>query len=227
MNKELDAYTMLLANKEAQTKGEKLPYTKQQFNETNEGNTSSLIFDWNLSLPTAEQFTKLEHSEGRHCNAIAMAHWNIDLPHAEPYTKQEHAAAEGCDKFEMQEWNEFLPDAEPYTEAEINKLQVSNYYTTNKITLTIDEIWRVNMEASNNGKKLPYTKKEHSETEGCTAETMRFWNECLPEAEPYTKEEHASAEGCTAEAKSLWNLVVSKSEQYTKMEMITNKTVTK
>ena len=97
----------------------------------------------------------------------------------------------------------------------------------NKKRLTVDEIWRVNMEASNNGKKLPYTKKEHSETEGCTAETMRFWNECLPEAEPYTKEEHASAEGCTAEAKSLWNLVVSKSEQYTKMEMITNKTVTK
>jgi len=127
MNKELDAYTMLLANKDAQTKGEKLPFTKQRFHEANEGNTSSLIFDWNISLPTAEQFTKLEHSEGRHCTAIAIAHWNIDLPHAEPYTKQEHAAAVGCDQCEKEEWNEFLPHAEPYTEAEINKLQVSRY----------------------------------------------------------------------------------------------------
>ena len=118
MNKELDAYTMLLANKEAQTKGEKLPYTKQQFNETNEGNTSSLIFDWNLSLPTAEQFTKLEHSEGRHCNAIAMVHWNIDLPHAEPYTKKEHSEAKGCTAETMRFWNECLPEAEPYTKEE-------------------------------------------------------------------------------------------------------------
>lgn len=92
----------------------------------------------------------------------------------------------------------------------------------NKKKLTVDQIWSVNMEASNNGKKLPYTKKEHSKTEGCTAEAMRFWNECLPEAKPYTKEEYASAEGCTAEAKSLWNLVVSNAEQYTKTEITAN-----
>tara|TARA_B110000967_G_scaffold167815_1_gene176529 strand:+ start:1337 stop:1636 length:300 start_codon:yes stop_codon:yes gene_type:complete len=95
----------------------------------------------------------------------------------------------------------------------------------NKKRLTADEIWRVNMEASNNGQKtLPYTKKEHSEAEGCTAEAMRFWNECLPEAKPYTKEEHATAEGCTAEAKSLWNLVVSNANQYTKTEITANST---
>ena len=53
--------------------------------------------------------------------------------------------------------------------------------------LTVDEIWSVNMEALNNGRKLPYTKKEHTAAEGCTAEAMRYWNECLPNAEQYTK----------------------------------------
>ena len=41
---------------------------------------------------------------------------------------------------------------------------------------------------------------------------------------PYTKKEYSENEGCTAEAKSLWNLVVSNANQYTKTEIKANST---
>ena len=52
-----------------------------------------------------------------------------------------------------------------------------------KKKLAVDKIWSVNVKALNNGKKLPYTKQQHSKAQGCTAEAMRYWNECLPDSE--------------------------------------------
>ena len=122
MKKEIDCFNIIEANLETIKKGKPLPYTKEQFSKSKYGINSLSMFDWNLNLPNAEQFTKLEHSEGRHCTATAILHWNIDLPNAEQYTKHEHATAEDCDKFEKQGWNEYLPNAEQYTDKEINEL---------------------------------------------------------------------------------------------------------
>ena len=92
----------------------------------------------------------------------------------------------------------------------------------NKKKLTVDEIWSVNVKTSNNGYKLPYSKQQHSKAEGCTADAMRYWNECLPKAKQYTKKEHTAAVGCTADAMRYWNLVFPNAEQYMESEIISN-----
>lgn len=86
--------------------------------------------------------------------------------------------------------------------------------------LTVDEIYQANIEAFNTRRKLPYTKKEYSEAEGCTADAMRYWNECLPNADPYSKKEYSEAEGCTADAMRYWNLVFPNAKPFLESEII-------
>ena len=92
----------------------------------------------------------------------------------------------------------------------------------NKKNLSADEIYQANMEALNNGRKLPYSKKKYSEAEGCTADAMRYWNECLPNADLYTKKEYSEAEGCTAYAMRYWNLLFPNTEPFLESEIIAN-----
>jgi len=94
MNEEINIYHILKVNGEAYDKGEKLPYTKQQYIKSKYGDNSTALFFWNLLLP-----------------------------YAEPYTKQEHAAVVGCNSDAKRRWNECLPDAEPFTEDEIDNCQ--------------------------------------------------------------------------------------------------------
>jgi len=120
MNEEINIYHILKVNGEAYAKGEKLPYTKQQYIKSKYGDNSTALFFWNLLLPDAEPYTKQEHAAAVGCDALAIFLWNSQLPDAEPYTKQEHAAVVGCNADAKRRWNECLPDAEPFTEDEIN-----------------------------------------------------------------------------------------------------------
>jgi len=52
------------------------------------GNTWEVRW-WNVWLPNAEQYTKLEHSKANNCNAFEMRWWNRELPKADQYTIEE------------------------------------------------------------------------------------------------------------------------------------------
>ena len=89
MNEEINIYHILKVNGEAYDKGEKLPYTKQQYIKSKYGDNSTALFFWNLLLPDAKQFTKKEHSKAKGCTAEAKRRWNIDSSNTEQYTENE------------------------------------------------------------------------------------------------------------------------------------------
>jgi len=80
------------------------------------------------------------------------------------------------------------------------------------------EIIIANRKAIENSLAPPYTKHEHATAEGCTTESMRYWNFFLNTMEAYTKKEYTDSEGCTFLEVILWNRLLPKTEHFTKQE---------
>ena len=87
-----------------------------------------------------------------------------------------------------------------------------------KKEFTVDEIWEANIAALNNGRKLPYSKKEFTDSIGCNCIGVVLWNRHFPKALQFTKQEYSDTCGFGIKDIVIWNECLPNAEQFTEAE---------